>query len=196
MVNKLQWTLNSLPRSFYSRDTVTVAKALLGKKLIRKIDNQKISGIITETEAYRHTDDPASHAFRRKTERNKAMFEKVGCAYVYFTYGMYFCFNVVARNSKTGAGAVLIRAIQPETGIEFMKKSRRKETEKNLTDGPAKLTQALSITKEQYGIDLTSNSDLFITEGLQKRRKIIATPRIGIKTALDNLWNFKILLDS
>jgi DNA-3-methyladenine glycosylase len=188
--------LNSLPRSFYARDTVAVAKGLLGKKLVRKVGNQSISGIITETEAYRHIDDPASHAFRRKTERNKAMFEEVGRAYIYFTYGMYFCFNIVARNSKTEAGAVLIRAIQPEKGIKIMKKNRGKENEKNLTNGPGKLTQALNITKDQYGIDLTQNTELFITDGLKYRKKIIANPRIGIKTALDNLWNFKILLDS
>jgi len=186
--------LNSLPRSFYARDTVTVAKGLLGKKLVRKVGNQRISGIITETEAYRHKDDPSSHAFRRKTERNKAMFEEVGRAYVYFTYGMYFCFNVVARNSKVEAGAVLIRTIHPEKGIDIMKKNRGKNNERNLTDGPGKLTQALDITKKQNGVDLTKNSGLFITDGLQKRRKIIASPRIGIKTALDNLWNFKIIL--
>lgn len=187
--------MNSLPRSFYARDTVTVAKALLGKKLVRKVGNKKISGIITETEAYRHTDDPASHAFSRKTERNKAMFEEVGCAYVYFTYGMYFCFNVVARRPKVLAGAVLIRAIHPEKGVDIMKKNRGKELEKNLTDGPAKLTQAFAITKKQYGVDLTCNPELFITEGLKKRKKIISNQRIGIKTALDNLWNFKILLE-
>jgi len=106
---------------------VTVAKGLLGKRLVRKVGSHKISGIITETEAYRHRDDPSSHAFRRKTERNKAMFEEVGRAYVYFTYGMYFCFNVVARNSKADAGAVLIRAIYPEKGIEIMKKNRGKK---------------------------------------------------------------------
>ncbi len=186
--------MNSLPRSFYSRDTVIVAKGLLGKKLVRKVENQSISGIITETEAYRHKDDPASHAFRNKTERNRAMFEEVGRAYVYFTYGMYFCFNVVARKPKVEAGAVLIRAIHPENGIDVMIKNRGKTDEKNLTNGPAKLTQALDITKNQYGVDLTRNSNLFITEGLQTQRKIIAAPRIGIKTALDNLWNFKITL--
>ena len=186
--------MNSLPRSFYARNTVTVAKELLGKKLVRKVGNQRISGIITETEAYRHQDDPASHAFRRKTERNKAMFEEVGRAYVYFTYGMYFCFNVVARNPKVKAGAVLIRAIHPEKGIDIMKKNRGKNNEKNLTDGPAKLSQALDITKKQYGVDLTRNSELFITKGLQKQ-KIIATRRIGINTALDNLWNFKIQIN-
>ncbi len=186
--------MNSPPRSFYARDTVTVAKGLLGKRLVRKVGNQRISGIITETEAYRHRDDPSSHAFRRKTERNKAMFEEVGRAYVYFTYGMYFCFNVVARNSKVDAGAVLIRSIHPEKGIEIMKKNRGKNNEKNLTDGPGKLAQALEITKKQYGVDLTRNSELFITEGLQKRGKISASPRIGIKTAQENLWNFKISL--
>ncbi len=186
--------MNSLPRSFYARNTVTVAKELLGKKLVRKVGNQRISGIITETEAYRHQDDPASHAFRRKTERNKAMFEEVGRAYVYFTYGMYFCFNVVARNPKVKAGAVLIRAIHPEKGIDIMEKNRGKINEKNLTDGPAKLSQALDITKKQYGVDLTRNSELFITKGLQKQ-KIISNPRIGINTALENLWNFKIQIN-
>ena len=84
--------MNILPRTFYLQDTVTVAKNLLGKKIVRKIGQNKISGIITETEAYRHKDDPASHAHRKMTERNRAMFEEVGRAYVYFTYGMYYCF--------------------------------------------------------------------------------------------------------
>ena len=172
-----------------------VAKGLLGKKLVRKVGNQHISGIITETEAYRHKDDPASHAFRRKTERNKAMFDEVGRAYVYFTYGMYFCFNVVARNQKADAGAVLIRAIYPETGIDIMKKNRGKDNEKILTDGPAKLAQALDITKKQYGVDLTKKSELFITEGIPKPRKISSSSRIGISTALENLWNFKIKIN-
>jgi len=156
--------------------------------------NQTVSGIITETEAYRHSDDPASHAFRRKTERNRAMFEEVGRAYVYFTYGMYFCFNIVAKTPKADAGAVLIRAIHPEKGIEIMKKNRGRQGEKNLVDGPAKIAQAFDITKKQYGIDLTSSKELYITEGLERREKIVANPRIGIKTALDNLWNFKINL--
>lgn len=180
-----------LPRTFYSKDTVTVAKNILGKKLVRKIGNKEISGIITETEAYRHIDDPASHAFRKITERNKVMFEEVGRAYVYFTYGMHYCFNVVARSSKFDAGAVLIRAIQPEKGIEIMEKNRGIKDMKRLTDGPAKLTQAFGITKEHYGIDLTQDSNLFITNGI-KTSKIIISPRVGIKEATDKLWNFKI----
>ena len=180
-----------LPREFYSKDTVIVAKNLLGKKIIRKIGRHEISGIITETEAYRHKDDPASHAFRKITERNKIMFENVGLAYVYFTYGMHFCFNVVAKNPKVAAGAVLIRAIKPEKGITIMQENRGNTNLKNLVNGPAKLAQALAITKEHYGIDITKNSKLYISEGI-KPKKIIASPRIGIKEATDKLWNFKI----
>ena len=180
-----------LPREFYSKDTVDVAKDLLGKKIIRKIGRQQISGIITETEAYRHKDDPASHAFNRITERNKAMFENVGTAYVYFTYGMHYCFNVVARNPKIAAGAVLIRAIKPEKGITIMQESRGNVSLKNLANGPAKLAQALAITKEHYGTDLTKNSKLHIAEGI-KPKGITASPRIGITKAIDRLWNFKM----
>jgi len=178
-----------LSRKFYSRDTVIVAKELLGKKLVRKIGNKTISGIITETEAYRQSDDAASHAFMGITPRNKAMFGEVGCAYVYFTYGMYYCVNVVARNHKYTAGAVLIRALEPVDGIDIMIKNRKEKT--NLTDGPAKLTQALRIDKKLYGEDLIKSSKIYITNGTRKT-KIIASSRIGIKKAADKKWNFKI----
>jgi len=179
----------SIPRKFYARDTVIVAKDLLGKKLVRKIGNKTISGIITETEAYRQSDDAASHAYMGITPRNKAMFGEVGCVYVYFTYGMYYCVNVVARNHKYMAGAVLIRALKPVDGIDMMKKNRKKKT--NLTDGPAKLTQALRIDKKLYGEDLIKSSNLFIINGV-KKTKIISSTRIGIKKAADKKWNFKI----
>ena len=180
-----------LPREFYSKDTVKVAKNLLGKRIIRKIGDNEISGIITETEAYRHKDDPASHAFRKITDRNKIMFGDVGYAYVYFTYGMHFCFNVVAKDPKKAAGAVLIRAIEPEKGIKIMQRNRGIENLKNLTNGPAKLAQALEITKEHYGTDLTKKSRLYITEGI-KSKKITASQRVGITKAVDKIWNFKI----
>ena len=183
--------MNTLPRKFYQQDTVTVAKNLLGKRIVRKIGRTEISGIITETEAYRHKDDPASHAHRKITDRNKAMFGDVGMAYVYFTYGMYYCFNVVAKNPKVAAGAVLIRAIEPEKGLKKMQENRNKKDLKDLTNGPAKLTQAMEITKEHYGLDLTKNPKLYITEGI-KTKNIVSSPRIGIKQATDKLWNFKI----
>jgi len=183
--------LTILPREFYSKDTVSVARNLLGKKIIRKIGSNEISGIIIETEAYRHKDDPASHAFTKITNRNKVMFEEVGIAYVYFTYGMYFCFNVVARAPKTKAGAVLIRAIEPEKGVNIMQKNRKNVNLKNLTNGPGKLVQALGITKEDYGVDLTKKSKLYITEGIVPK-KITTSPRVGISKAVDKLWNFKM----
>jgi DNA-3-methyladenine glycosylase len=184
--------LNILPREFYQRDTVIVAKKLLGKKLVRKIGNKEISGIITETEAYRHEDDPASHAFRKITDRNKVMFGDVGISYVYFTYGMHYCFNIVAKKSKVPAGAVLIRAIEPDKGIKKMQENRVSKDIKNLTNGPAKITQALDITKEHYGIDLTKKSEIYITEGI-KVKKIAEAQRIGIKNGKEFLWNFKII---
>lgn len=182
-----------LPREFYNKDTVIVARNILGKRIIRKIRGTVITGIIIETEAYRHSDDPASHAFVKQTERNKAMFEEVGHAYVYFTYGMHYCFNVVARHPKSKAGAVLIRAIEPEKGIKRIQKNRGMTSLKNLTNGPAKLTQGLEITKECYGTDLTKDLKLCIEDGI-KPRKIYESPRIGIKKATDKLWNFKINL--
>ena len=180
-----------LPREFYNKDTATVARNILGKRIIRKIRGIRITGIITETEAYGHSEDPASHAFGNQTDRNKAMFEEVGHAYVYFTYGMHYCFNVVARHPKIKAGAVLIRAIEPEKGISKMVKNRGMVNLKNLTNGPAKLTQALEITKEHYGVDLTKDSKLYIEDGI-KPEKIYKYPRIGIRKATDKLWNFKI----
>jgi DNA-3-methyladenine glycosylase len=183
--------LSTLPREFYLNDTVTVARNLLGKKITRCIGRQKISGIIIETEAYRHRDDPASHAHSRITERNKAMFEEVGRAYVYFTYGMHYCFNVVARSPNFDAGAVLIRAIDPDEGIEIMEKNRKTKDTKRLANGPAKLAQAMQITKEQYGADLTKKGSLFISEGIE-RPKVIANSRVGIRKAVEKKWNFKI----
>ena len=110
-----------LSRSFYDSNTVLVAKKLLGKLVVRKLNGQVISGRIVETEAYTSGEhDPASHACRGMTERNKVMFGKNGISYVYFTYGMYFMFNVVAKKKTEDAGAVLIRALEPIKGIKIM----------------------------------------------------------------------------
>src|SRR5579863_8057902 len=186
--------MNLVTRSFYARDTVKVAQDLLGKILVRNIDGSLISGIIAETEAYRYKDDPASHSFGGMTERNKAMFGEVGRAYVYFTYGMHYCVNAVAKDEKHDAGAVLIRAIVPKDGLDFMIKQRKTDVISNLTNGPAKLTQSLKITKAQYGEDLTRISGLYVIDGINVKRSMIESrPRIGIKKAMDNLWNFSIL---
>jgi len=117
------------------------------------------------------------------------MFGEVGRAYVYFTYGMHYCFNVVAKKEEDESGAVLIRAIQPQQGIKHMIKNRKTDIVSNLANGPGKLTQAMQITLKQYNLDLTKNSSLFIIDS-KKPVKIIAKPRIGIKTGINKLWNF------
>ena len=178
-----------LLRKFYMNDTKQVAKDLLGKTLIRKIGKQILSGVIVETEAYKGRNDPASHSAKKKTDRNKVMFGEVGHAYVYFTYGMHYCFNVVAKKEEDESGAVLIRAIQPQQGINYMIKNRKTNVVSNLANGPGKLTQAMQITLKQYNLDLTKNSSLFIIDG-KKPAKIIAKPRVGIKTGISKLWNF------
>jgi DNA-3-methyladenine glycosylase len=161
-------------------------------KMVR-IQNKKIlSGIISETEAYGGSDDPASHAFRKISERNKPMFGEVGYSYVYFTYGMHYCFNIVGKNKKSDAGAVLIRAIIPIEGINEMMANRKINEHKNISNGPAKLTQAMKISKSQNSVDLVNDSELFITKGVVPK-KIVSAPRVGISAAIDKKWNFKMI---
>ena len=184
--------MKSLPREFYYSNTLQLAKNLLGMKIVRISNDKILSGIISETEAYRASDDPASHAYKKISNRNKPMFGEVGFAYVYFTYGMHFCFNVVGRSKNYKAGAVLIRSIIPVDGIDQMIKNRKINDLKNISNGPAKLTQALKISKEDNGIDLVNNSKLFITNGVTPE-KITSSPRIGISVATEKKWNFKMI---
>ena len=181
--------MKALPRKFYMRNTIHVAKKLLGKTLVRRVGKQTLTGIIIETEAYMGKNDPASHAARKKTERNKVMFGQVGYSYVYFTYGMHYCLNVVAKKEEDESGAILIRSIQPQQGIKIMVKNRKTNVISNLVNGPGKLTQAMQITTKQYNIDLTKNSTLFISDGI-KPTKILTKSRIGIKVGIDKPWNF------
>jgi DNA-3-methyladenine glycosylase len=174
-----------LKKNFYSRSTKRVARELLGKILV----HGKCKGKIVETEAYFGNKDPASHAYGKVTKRNILMYQKPGTAYVYFTYGNHWMFNVVTE--KTGvAGAVLIRALEPLEGIELMKKRRKIDNFKNLTNGPGKLTQALGIDKNHNGLDLTKGK-LFI-ENSKGKFKIITTTRIGISRGKEKLLRFYI----
>jgi DNA-3-methyladenine glycosylase len=182
-------------RKFYHRDTLRVARELLGKKLVRQINGLELSGIIAETEAYCGSEDSACHAHRGKTQRNAVMFGKPGHAYVYFTYGMYYMLNLVTEEEENPC-AVLIRAILPLTGIEEME-ARRKRKGADLTNGPAKLCQALSIDKSLNGWDLTLGSELWVEDCRKIPAKLImTTPRIGIDYAhqkhREALWRFLV----
>ena len=183
-----------LPRAFYARNTTVVARDLLGRTLVRRVKGGRatMAGIITETEAYMSGGDPASHAYRGVTQRNRAMFEVVGCAYVYFTYGMHHCVNAVARSAKQDAGAVLIRALCPTTGRCAMLSNRNSCAVSRIADGPAKLTQAMEITTLLHGTDLTRRGKLYITGDAPPKRRIVRGPRVGIRNGVDLLWNFKL----
>jgi DNA-3-methyladenine glycosylase len=181
-----------LSRNFFSRNSVIVAKELLGKILVRKIKGKKISGMIVETEAYRGSKDEGSHAYKKITPRNKIMFGPPGIAYVYFCYGNHYLLNIVTE--KNGSpGSVLIRAIEPVDNISEMKKRRRTDDIYKLTNGPGKLTQAFDIGKNENGIDvIKSKTFFFIKPGNKHKFKIISTSRVGIKQGLDKKWRFYI----
>ena len=180
-------------RKFYLRDTVTVSKDLLGKLIVRKTKYKTLIAKITETEAYRGSDDPASHSHRKITNRNKVMFDTGGRVYVYFIYGNYNCFNIVTEKKGTGS-AVLIRAAEPVEGIEEMKSFRGKiKNIYELTNGPGKLCKALNIDKTFYGKDVTEEGEIFISYPQKKERfDIVSTKRIGISKGADLPFRFFI----
>ena len=184
--------MDKLPRSFYLRPTIAVAKDLLGKYLVRHVKDKMLVGMIVETEAYIGKNDPASHAYRGKTKRNAVMFGEGGHLYVYFTYGMHFCANVVTDIEGVGS-AVLLRAVEPVEGYDIMSKMRKlkgNSPQSNLTNGPAKLCEAFGINGTHNGTDLLGNS-IFITKGEKIRRSdIVPAVRIGIRNGADKLWRF------
>ncbi len=181
-----------LPRSFYRRDARVVARALLGRTLVTRIDSLRTAGRIIETEAYLGADDLASHSRGGETLRNRAMFLDGGHAYVYFIYGMYYCFNVVTGIAGAGE-AVLIRGVEPIEGIDVME-HRRGRSPRNpleLSNGPGKLTISFGIGPELNGVDLTADPRIEIEEGTPAADSdILATPRIGITRSTEHLWRW------
>ena len=184
--------LKKLPRSFYLRPTILVAKELLGKYLVRQVGKHRLAGRIVEVEAYLGSLDPASHAFRGKTNRNEVMFRAGGYLYVYFTYGMHFCCNVVTQSEGTGH-AVLIRAVEPVKGIELMRRNRGLPGGKieDLCSGPAKLCQAFGIGRAENGTDLCAD-EMWIGRGATQRDRIAVgqSPRIGITSGQTHQWRY------
>ncbi|GMU95208.1 DNA-3-methyladenine glycosylase [Ignavibacterium album] len=186
-----------LPREFYTRPVLKVAKELLGKILIKIERNKILAGKIVEVEAYDGNIDEASHSFRGKTKRNEVMFREGGYFYVYFTYGVHHCCNVVTGKEGHGA-AVLIRAVEPLTEINTMamrRFSKRKITEKelvNLTNGPGKICQAFAFDRTHSGLDLTGNNVFIIDAPSLKKSEIGISKRIGISKSTELPWRFFI----
>ena len=184
-----------LSRSFYERPAPVVAKALIGMLLVHDAPDGRAGGIIVETEAYRQT-DPASHSFRGKTARNASMFGPGGHGYVYFTYGVHWCFNVVAGHEGFGEGC-LIRAIEPTIGIPHMQRRRRTEVLRDLARGPGRLAEALAIGRALDGVDLVRGGAISIwrpSDRVRRRyRRIETGPRIGITKGVGTAWRFSTL---
>ena len=172
-----------LSRKFFAKNTLVVAKSLLGLVFCRRLqDGRILKGKIVETEAYTQ-EEPSCHAFCGVTKRSETLFRKAGTLYVYFTYGMYYCSNIVTEKEGYGS-AVLIRAVEPLTELNEYKK----------TNGPAKFCKAFSITTELNNLDITSKtSEIWIEKGEDiSDDNIIQTTRIGITKATDLKWRFYI----
>lgn len=173
-----------LPREFYRRDPVRVARALLGQRLVHCVDGQRLAGLIVETEAYLGHSDKAAHSYGgRRTARNASMYADGGTAYVYFTYGMHYCINAVAGPVDEPV-AVLIRGLEPTEGLDEIRTRRPKARRStDLCSGPARLTQALGVDRRHDGVDLVENDTLFIEQCRRRAypaTRIAAVPRIGI----------------
>ena len=184
-----QVRLKALPLEFYARETKLVARELLGKILYRSKNGVVTGGIITETEAYLGTRDSACHTYGgRRTERVASMYKNGGHAYVYFIYGMHFCFNVVTRD-ETKPEAVLIRALEPMEGSGVMRRRRgfsEGKPDRDLCSGPAKLCEAMAIDRSIDGLSLIGRT-IWISEGSFQARpasKIVISKRVGVDYAL------------
>lgn len=186
-----------LKQGFYQKDAVQAAKDLLGKVIVRKYNDKTIKVKIVETEAYCGAEDKASHAHNnKKTKRTAPMFKKGGHSYIYLIYGMYYCLNVVTA-AENNPHAVLIRAVEPLKGLNYIKENRQIKSSKieNLTNGPGKLSQALKIDKSFDGCNLVENNSLYLTDGGTEDFEIESSPRVNIDYAeeyKDKKWRFFI----
>ncbi len=181
-----------LPRSFFARPSTEVAPDLLGRVLVRTLPTgARLVVRLVETEAYQD-DDPASHSFRGRTARTEVMFGPPGRLYVYFTYGMHFCMNVVT-GAKGEGSAVLLRAAEPLEGHAEMRVLRGVEDERALCSGPGKLCRALGVDRANNGDDLVRGSALALHEGAPvPAGGVEVTPRVGIRRAAELPWRFVV----
>jgi DNA-3-methyladenine glycosylase len=176
--------LRPLPRRFYARHSVDVAKDLIGRLLVRRMSGETMVGRIVEAEAYAH-DDPASHSFKGETRRTRTMFGPPGFAYVYVSHGIHHCMNVTTGD----ANAVLLRALEPVRGLQEMARRRGVAEERLLCAGPGRLCQAMGITLADDGHDVTKRDGLWLAAG-EPAAQIGVTGRIGLSVAGDVPWRF------
>jgi DNA-3-methyladenine glycosylase len=191
--------MTPLKRDFFAQPTLTVAKELLGKYLVREVNGQRLSGIIVETEAYIGPNDSASHASKGRTPRSAVMFGPPGFTYIYFIYGMYHMLNFITEQEDFPA-AVLIRAVEPVEGVRMMQANRQRPNALplkmvNLTNGPGKLCQALAIDRNLNKRDATTGQNLWVESQNNMSNLEVATgPRVGINFAnpkdRDAAWRF------
>jgi DNA-3-methyladenine glycosylase len=179
--SKVNSIIMRLARSFFAQPTRILAKALLGCRLVRQLSGQRLAGLIVETEAYIGENDLACHARAGRTARTETMYGQPGLAYVYFTYGLHWMFNVVSERQAYPA-AVLIRALEPLEGLNLMQAARGPRPISELTSGPAKVCQALRIDRALNGVDLTEARSPLWIEAVRTipARSIARGPRIGL----------------
>ncbi|GBC92047.1 Putative 3-methyladenine DNA glycosylase [bacterium HR15] len=180
--------MQPLPVAFYLQPTVEVARQLLGQWLVVQTAEGWVGGRIVEAEAYRQ-DDPASHSYRGRTERNAPMFGPPATAYVYLIYGVHECFNAVCQPEGIGE-AVLIRALEPCFGWEWMRRRRPHAPDHALCRGPGNLCRALGITRALNGESLITGRIRILQGDPLPDSKVLCTPRIGVRQAKDRLWRF------
>ena len=185
-----------IERKFYMRDAVTVGKDILGKIIVKKTaDGRMMSGRITEVEAYMGITDKASHSYGgRRTKRTEVMYKEGGYSYIFLIYGMYECFNVTVGR-EGDPQAVLIRGVEPLENKNLMQEKRKVKKEKDISNGPGKLTKAIGITREDNGADLTAGENIWLEDDGYKVKDIVETTRIGIDYAEEDAlkpWRFYI----
>lgn len=178
--------MRRLTRGFFARDALVVAPALVGMLLIRA--DEGLVARIVETEAYRE-DDPACHAYRRRTERNEPLYGPPGHAYVYFNYGMHWCLNVATGEDGVAQGC-LLRAAEPLAGVDLLRARRGRATDRDLLRGPGRLGQAFALGGSWSGADLCAPGSVLHLADDGTRPEVVAGPRVGVSRAADLPWRF------
>lgn len=180
--------MKPLAGDFYARDALAVAPDLIGRTLVAAGAEGTVAGRIVEVEAYRGLADPASHAYRGPTRRNAVMFGPPAHLYVYFSYGMHYCANVVCEDEGS-PGAVLLRAVEPVEGLEVMAARRGLSDPRLLCRGPGRLAQAFGLDLSHNGADLVAGP-VFLTGAPRLSAPVATSPRVGISRAVEEAWRF------